>query len=157
MPIGDAERDRHGGYQPDGSYSTTADLSNLTDWPLGVTATVNLMAGNVATANDTASDTSAGDHGEPGRRQCGQRRGGADRWHPTGIELARSLVVSDGGSATPDVTVTATVNPDGSYSTTANLELDGRSADRHCVGHGCGRQPCDGERHGRAIRAPGSP
>ncbi len=46
---------------PDGSYSTTADLSNLTDGPLSVTASVTDAAGNAATANDTASlDTSAG-------------------------------------------------------------------------------------------------
>ncbi len=46
---------------PDGSYSTTADLSGLTDGPLSVTASVTDAAGNPATANDTASlDTSAG-------------------------------------------------------------------------------------------------
>ncbi|GAB1458664.1 hypothetical protein MASR2M50_04380 [Thauera sp.] len=78
----------------------------------------------------------------------------------TGIESGRTvtLVVSDADPATPDVTVTALINPDGSYSTTADLSglTDGPlSVTAH--GHRCGRQRRDGERHGRAwIRAPAS-
>ncbi len=41
----------------------------------------------------------------------------------TGIEAGQTvtLVVSDADPATPDVTVTAVINPDGSYSATADL------------------------------------
>ncbi|GAB1458655.1 hypothetical protein MASR2M50_04290 [Thauera sp.] len=76
---------------PDGSYSTTADLSGLSDGPLSVTASVTDAAGNAATANDTAVlDTSAGITVSLDDVQCGQRRGGAD-------QLARRTASSRGG------------------------------------------------------------
>ncbi|GAB1458668.1 hypothetical protein MASR2M50_04420 [Thauera sp.] len=70
---------------PDGSYSTTADLSSLSDGPLSVTASVTDAAGNAATANDTACAGYERRHyGEPGRRQCGERRGHPDQRHDDG-------------------------------------------------------------------------
>ncbi|GAB1458662.1 hypothetical protein MASR2M50_04360 [Thauera sp.] len=78
----------------------------------------------------------------------------------TGIEPGRTvtLVVSDADPATPDVTVTAMINSERQLQHDGRLvRLDGRPAERDRVGHRCGRQRCDGERHGRAsIRAPAS-
>ncbi len=109
---------------PDGSYSTTADLSNLSDGPLSVTASVTDAAGNPATANDTASlDTSAGITVSLADVNAANVAATPISGMTTGIEPGRmvTLVVSDGDPATPNVTVTAVINPDGSYSTTADL------------------------------------
>jgi hypothetical protein len=122
---GDAGRDRHGDViNPDGSYSTTADLSGLTDGPLSVTASVTDAAGNPATANDTAAlDTSAGITVSLADVNAANAAAAPISGTTTGIEPGRTvtLVVSDADPATPDVTVTAIINPDGSYSTTADL------------------------------------
>jgi hypothetical protein len=100
---------------PDGSYSTTADLSGLTDGPLSVTATVTDVAGNAATASDTASlDTSAGITVSLADVNAANAAAAPISWHDDrASSRARTvtLVVSDADPATPDVTVTATVNP----------------------------------------------
>jgi Ca2+-binding RTX toxin-like protein len=109
---------------PDGSYSTTADLSGLTDGPLIVTASVTDVAGNAATANATAAlDTSAGITVSLVDVNAANATAAPISGTTTAIEAGQTvtLVVSDADPATPDVTVTAVINPDGSYSTTANL------------------------------------
>ncbi|GAB1458663.1 hypothetical protein MASR2M50_04370 [Thauera sp.] len=65
---------------PDGSYSATADLSGLSDGPLSVTASVTDAAGNARDGERHREPRhERRHHGEPGRRQCGQRRGRADQ------------------------------------------------------------------------------
>src|SRR5690606_36609686 len=109
---------------PDGSYSTTADLSSLSDGPLSVTASVTDAAGNAATATDTAGlDTSAGIMVSLPDVNAANVAATPIGGTTTGIEPGQTvtLVVSDADPTTPDVTVTAVINPDGSYSTPADL------------------------------------
>ena len=106
---------------PDGSYSTTADLSGLADGPLTVTATVSDAAGNPATATDTAAlDTTAAITVSLDDVNSGNVAAAPITGTTAGVEAGQTvtLVITDG---TATVTVTAVVNPDGSYSTTADL------------------------------------
>ncbi|HRO38100.1 retention module-containing protein, partial [Thauera sp.] len=109
---------------PDGSYSTTANLSGLIDGPLSVTVSASDAAGNTATSSGTASlDTSAGITVSLADVNAANAAAAPIGGTTTGIEPGQvvTLVVSDTDPATPDVTVTAVINPDGSYSTTADL------------------------------------
>ncbi len=109
---------------PDGSYNTTANLSGLTDGPLSVTATVTDAAGNAATSSDTATlKTTAGITVGLEDHNAGSADAAVISGTSNGVEIGPvvTLVVSDGDPATPDVTVTAVINPDGGYSTTADL------------------------------------
>ncbi|GAB1458660.1 hypothetical protein MASR2M50_04340 [Thauera sp.] len=98
-----------------------------------------MRRGTPATANDTAAlDTSAGITVSLADVNAANAAAAPISGTTTGIEPGRTvtLVVSDADPATPDVTVTAVINPDGSYSTTADLvRLDGRPAERDRVGH----------------------
>ena len=108
---------------PDGSYSTTADLSSLSDGPLTVNASVTDAAGNPAQAVDDANldtianitvsldDLNASNVGDAPITGTSDVGGGR----------TVTLVISDNDPNTPDITVTATTNPDGSYSTNVDL------------------------------------
>ena len=104
---------------PDGS--TTADLSNLTDGPLS--DVLRPTPGNAATSSDTATlKTTAGITVGLEDHNAGSADAAVISGTSNGVEIGRvvTLVVSDGDPATPDVTVTAVINPDGGY-TTADL------------------------------------
>gem|GEM_PF-2535511 len=108
---------------PDGSYSTTADLSSLSDGPLTVNASVTDAAGNPAQAVDDANlDTIANitvslDDLNASNVGNAPITGTSD----VGGGRTVTLVISDNDPNTPDITVTATTNPDGSYSTNVDL------------------------------------
>ncbi|PAU76638.1 Ig-like domain-containing protein [Halomonas salipaludis] len=114
--------------EADGSYSTTADVSALPDGDLSVVATVQDQAGNQASDDDTAElDTSAeitvSLEGVNVDNVDDAPIHGSTESVEEGQEV--TLVVSDGNPDTDDVEVTATVNADGSYETTADLsDLD---------------------------------
>ena len=151
--------DRYGHHQPDGSYSTTADLSGLTDGPLSVTASVTDAAGNPATANDTAGlDASAGITVSLADVNAANATAASISGTTAGIEPGQvvMLVVSDGDPATSDLTVTAVINPDGSTTVDLSSLSDGPLS-RDGVGHGCSRQPATANDTPCWIRAPALP